>query len=29
MNTNSVKFFNEQEVKTVPENTKIILAAWK
>ena len=29
MNTNSVKFFNKQEVKTVPENSKIILAAWE
>ena len=29
MNTNSVKFFNEQEVKTVPGNAKIILAAWE
>ena len=29
MNTNSVKFFNEQEVNPVPENSKIILAAWE
>lgn len=29
MKTNSVSFFNKQEVKTVPENAKIILAAWK
>lgn len=29
MKTNSVSFFNEQVVKTVPENAKIILAAWE
>lgn len=29
MNTNSVKFFNDREVKTVPESSKIILAAWE
>lgn len=29
MNTNSVKFFNEQEVNQVPGTSKIILAAWE
>jgi tRNA G18 (ribose-2'-O)-methylase SpoU len=29
MNTNSVKFFNEQEVNQVPGESKIILAAWE
>ena len=29
MNTNSVRFFNEKNVKSVPDNSKIILAAWE
>lgn len=29
MNTNSVRFFNDQEVKSVSGNCKIILAAWE